>query len=151
MWCDVQIKRRVVYLSMRLLNWSWDSKYCFNTSRWWNIFFTDSLPPNAALSSSITDLSTVNISWSPPFALPGTFVAKYNISVTSNGTTTNYLTSDSYFVLQLSNITDSPCDEINVTVSRNNTVSGMISMPVITFYPPSGTVYRNCAHSFIQF
>ena len=89
------------------------------------------------------DLSTVNISWSPPFALPSTSVAEYNISVTSIGTTTNYFTSNSYFVLQLSNITDSPCNEINVTVSRYNTVSGIISMPVITFYPPSGTVCKN--------
>ena len=87
------------------------------------------------------DSLTVNISWSPPFALPGTSVAEYNISITSNVTTTNYFTSDSYFVLQLSNITDSPCDEINVTVSRYNTVSGIISMPVITFYLPSGILY----------
>ena len=54
-------------------------------------------------------------------------------------------------MLQLNNITtDSPCDEINVTVSRYNTVSEIISMPVITFYPPSGTVCKNCVHSFIQ-
>ena len=89
------------------------------------------------------DSLTVNISWSPPFALPSKSAADYNISVTSNGTTTKHFTSDSYFVLQLSNITDSPCNEINVTVSRYNTVSGIISMPVITFYPPSGTVCKN--------
>ena len=100
------------------------------------------MPSNAALSSSFIDLSTVNISWSPPFALPDTSVAQYNISVTSNGTTTNHFTADNYFVLQLSNVTDSPCDEINVTVSRYNTVSGIISLPVITFYPPSGTVCK---------
>ena len=106
-------------------------------------FFTGSLPSNAALSSSFIDPSTVNISWSPPFALPGTSVAKYTISVTSSVTTTSYFTSDSDLVLELSNTTDSPCDEINVTVSRYNTVSGIISMPVITFYPPSGTVCKN--------
>ena len=54
-------------------------------------------------------------------------------------------------MLQLSNTNDSPCDEINVTVSRYNTISGIISMPVITFYPPSSTVCKNCVHSFIQF
>ena len=105
-------------------------------------YFTD-LTSVGDLQYLFIDLSTVNISWSPPFALPSTSVAKYNISynisVTSNGTTTNYFTSNSYFVLQLSNITDSPCDEINVTVSRYNTVSGIISMPVITFHLPSGT------------
>ena len=89
---------------------------------------------------SFIDSFTVNISWSPPFALPGTSVAEYNISVTNNGATIDFTTSNSYFVLQLSNITDSPCDEINVTVSRYNTVSGIISLPEVTFYPPSGTI-----------
>ena len=60
----------------------------------------------------------------PPFTLPGTTITGYNISVTSNGTTTNYFTSDSYYVLQLSDITDSPCNEINITVSGYNGLDG---------------------------
>ena len=40
------------------------------------------------LASSFIDPSSVNISWSPPFTLPGTTITGYNISVTSNGTTT---------------------------------------------------------------
>ena len=60
----------------------------------------------------------------PPFTLPGTAITGYNISVTSNGATTNYSTSDSYYVIQLSDITDSPCYEINITVSGYNGLDG---------------------------
>ena len=91
------------------------------------------------LSYTYIDSSTVNISWSPPFTLPGTDITGYNISVTSNGTvTTNYFTSNTYFVLLLTDITNSSCDEISITVSGynglngdNNTVSGiyLITIP----------------------
>ena len=76
------------------------------------------------LSHSFINSSTVNISWSPPFTLPGTAITGYNISVTSNGTTTNYFTSDCYYVLQLRDITDSPCNEVNITVSGYNGLDG---------------------------
>ena len=85
---------------------------------------------NIGLLSSVGDLSsfinpsTVNISWRPPFTLTGTAITGYNISVTSNGTTTNYFTSDSFYVLQLSDITDSSCNEINITVSGYNGLDG---------------------------
>ena len=103
-------------------------------------YFTD-FTSVGDFKSTFIDSFTVNISWSPPFALPSTSTAGYNISVTSNETATHYFTSDSYYVLHLSNIADSPCDEINVTVSRCNTVSGIISLPVITFYLPSGIAH----------
>ena len=71
------------------------------------------------------DCSTINISWSPPFTLPGTRITGYNISVTtSNGTTTDYYTSNSYYVLLLTDITDSPCDQITITVSGYNGLNG---------------------------
>ena len=89
------------------------------------------------LSSSFINSSTVNISWIPPFTLPGTAITGYNISVTSNGTTTNYFTSDSYYVLQLSDITDSPCNEINITVSGYNGLDGEINL-ISRIYLPSG-------------
>ena len=77
------------------------------------------------LSYSFIDSSTINISWSPPFTLPGTHITGYNISVTtSNGTTTDYYTSNSYYVLLLTNITDSPCDQITITVSGYNGLNG---------------------------
>ena len=64
--------------------------------------------------------STINISWTPPFTLPGTVITGYNISVTSNGTTTNYFTSDTYYVLQLSD--SFSC--YSVTVSGYNGLNG---------------------------
>ena len=77
------------------------------------------------LSYSFIDSSTINISWSPPFTLPGTHITGYNISVTtSNGTTTDYYTSNSYYVLLLTDITDSPCDQITITVSGYNGLNG---------------------------
>ena len=77
------------------------------------------------LSYSFIDSSTINISWSPPFTLPGTHITGYNISVTtSNGTTTDYYTSNSYYVLLLSYLTDSPCDQITITVSGYNGLNG---------------------------
>ena len=66
--------------------------------------------------------STINISWSPPFTLPGTVITRYNISVTSNGTTTNYFTSDSYYVLQLSG--SFSCSNVSVAVSGYNGLNG---------------------------
>ena len=77
------------------------------------------------LSYSFIDSSTINISWSPPFTLPGTHIIGYNISVTtSNGTTTDYYTSNSYYVLLSTDITDSPCDQITITVSGYNGLNG---------------------------
>ncbi len=77
------------------------------------------------LSYSFIDSSTINISWSPPFTLPGTHITGYNISVTTiNGTTTDYYTSNSYYVLLLTDITDSPCDQITITVSGYNGLNG---------------------------
>ena len=88
------------------------------------------------LSSSFINSSTINISWSPPFTLPGTGITGYNISITGNGTTTNYFTSDSYYVLHLSDITDSRCDKINITVSGYNGLDGEDE----TIYAQSGDV-----------
>ena len=64
------------------------------------------------------------MSWSPPFTLPGTVIIGYNVSFTSNGTITNHFTSESYYILQLNNISDSPCKEIRVGVSGYNGLDG---------------------------
>ena len=99
--------------------------------------FSGPLSSVGDLSSSFINSSTINISWSPPFTLPCTAITRYNISVTSNGTTTNYFTSDSYYVLQLSDITDSPCNEINITVSGYNGLDGRINS-ISGLYLPLG-------------
>ena len=90
------------------------------------------------LSYFFINSSLVTISWKPPYTLPGTAIAGYNISVTSNGTTTDYFTSDSYYELQLSDITDSPCDEIITTVSGYNGLNGETAS-IFGLYLPSGT------------
>ena len=77
------------------------------------------------LMSFTVDSSTINISWSPPFTLPGTAITGYNISFTSNGTTTNYFTSDSYYLLQLSN--SFSCNDTSVAVSGYNGLNGETS------------------------
>ena len=98
------------------------------------------------LSYSFIDSSTINISWSPPFTLPGTHITGYNISVTtSNGTTTDYYTSNSYYVLLLSDITDSPCDQITITVSGYNGLNGE-NESISGIYLPSGMHAINVYH-----
>ena len=90
------------------------------------------------LSYSFIESSTINISWSPPFTLFGTHITGYNISVTtSNGTTTDYYTSNSYYVLLLTDITDSPCDQITITVSGYNGLNGE-NESISGIYLPSG-------------
>ena len=87
------------------------------------------------LSSSFINTSTVKISWSPPFTLSGTTITGYNISVTSNGTTTNYFTSDSYYVLQWSD--DFSCNDTSVAVSGYNGLDG--ELQTIHVWQSSGT------------
>ena len=94
---------------------------------------TGPLSSVVGLSYSFINSSTVNITWSPPFTLPGTNIIGYNISVaTSNDSTVEAFTSNSYHVLLLTDITDSSCNEIIITVSgyngldgENNTISGI--------------------------
>ena len=93
-----------------------------------------------SLSYSFIDSSTINISWSPPFTLPGTHITGYNISVTtSNGTTTDYYTSKSYYVLLLTGITDSPCDQITITVSGYNGLNGEEELESGIYLPSGNT------------
>ena len=86
------------------------------------MFFLGPLLAVGDLSSSFINPSTVNISWSPPFTLPGTSITGYNISVTSNRTTANYFTSDSYYVLEWSN--DFSCNDTSVAISGYNGLDG---------------------------
>ena len=96
-------------------------------------FHAGALSPPDDLLSSFINSSTVNISWSPPFTLPGTDITGYNISATSNGnsvncnnssTTTNYFTSESQFVLTLADVTDLAYARSIVSVSGFNGLTG---------------------------
>ncbi len=56
---------------------------------------------------------------------------------TSNGTTTDYYTSNSYYELLLIDITDSHCDQITITVSGYNGLNGE-DEAISGIYLPSG-------------
>ena len=84
------------------------------------------------LSYSFINSSTINISWSPPFTLPGTHITGYNISVANRGpniadcsdnnvTIDLNFTFDSYYLLSL---TDSPYNDLTITVSGYNGLNG---------------------------
>ncbi len=52
--------------------------------------------------------STVNITWSPPFTLPGTNIIGYNISVAINGSNSASLfTMESHYEFILTSVTNS--------------------------------------------
>ena len=85
------------------------------------------------------DSSTVNISWNPPYTLPGTAITGYNISTYSNGVTAIDFSFSNYYSLLLTDITDSFCNEIKVTVSGYNGLSGE-NQSLQKLYLPSGTV-----------
>ena len=91
------------------------------------------------LSYTTTTTDSINISWSPPFTLPGTLITGYNISVISDTTlVTDYFTSNSYYEL---NVTDySPCDQITITVSGYNGLNGE-NETITGIYIPSGVIY----------
>ena len=57
---------------------------------------------------------------------------------TSNGTTTDYYTSNSYYVLLLTDITDSSCDQITITVSGYNGLNG-VDESMSGIYLPEGS------------
>ncbi len=85
-------------------------------------YHTGPLSSVGDLSYSFINSSTVNITWSPPFTLPGTNIIGYNISVAINGSnSTEVFTSDNYYILSL---TDSSCDQISITVSGYNGLDG---------------------------
>ena len=63
---------------------------------------------------------------------------------TSNGTPTDYYTSNSYYVLLLTDITDSPCDQITITVSGYNGLNGE-EESISGIYLPSGISLNNFA------
>ena len=91
-----------------------------------------------SLSFSFINSTSVNISWSPPFTLPGTTITGYNISIstiTSNGTTTNYFTLDSFYVLEWSD--DFICNDTSVAVSGYNGLDG--ELQTIPVWQSSGT------------
>ena len=83
------------------------------------------------LAYSLISASKVNISWSPPFTLPGTFISGYNITCTF-GTTGNYMyfTPDTFYVLAWydKRYSGTSCYDIHVSVSGYNGLNGEKNM-----------------------
>ena len=80
---------------------------------------TGPLSSVGGLSSYSIDSSTVNITWSPPFTLPGTSIIGYNISVATNTSTVEAFTSNNYI-----EITVTTCIETDITVTGYNGLDG---------------------------
>ena len=88
-------------------------------------YYTGPLSSVGGLSYSFINSSTVNITWSPPFTLPGTNIIGYNISVAINGSNSDSLfTMESYYEFILTSVTNSPCDQISITVAGYNGLDG---------------------------
>ena len=105
-----------------------------------NHLFVGPLSSVGELSHYFIDSSSLNISWSPPFTLPGTHITGYNISVTSTMFNISQFITDTYYVLTAPNNTD-PCDDISITVSGyNGAGNGEISI-ISSLYFPTGDHY----------
>ena len=92
------------------------------------------------ISHYFIDSSSLNISWNPPFTLPGTHITGYNISVTSIMFNISQFITDTYYVLTAPNNTD-PCDEISITVSGYNGAGNGEMATISSLYFPSGDYY----------
>ena len=89
------------------------------------------------ISHYFIDSSSLNISWNPPFTLPGTHITGYNISVTSIMFNISEFITDTYYVLTAPNNTD-PCDEISITVSGYNGAGNGVMTTISSLHFPKG-------------
>ena len=92
------------------------------------------------ISHYFIDSSSLNISWNPPFTLPGTHITGYNISVTSIMFNISQFITDTYYVLTAPNNTD-PCDEISITVSGYNGAGNGEMTTISSLYFSAGDQY----------
>ena len=92
------------------------------------------------ISHYFIDSSSLNISWNPPFTLPGTHITGYNISVTSIMFNISQFITDTYYVLTAPNNTD-PCDEISITASGYNGAGNGEMTTIPSLYFSAGDYY----------
>ena len=90
------------------------------------VYYTGPLSSVGGLSYSFINSSTVDITWSPPFTLPGTNIIGYNISVATNTSTVEAFTPNNYI-----EITVSTCIETIITVTGYNGLDGESSTILI--------------------
>ena len=104
-------------------------------------YHTGPLSSVRGLSYSFINSSTVNITWSPPFTLPDTNIIGYNISVAINGSNSDSLfTMESYYEFILTSVTDSPCDQISITVAGYNGLDGDTNTLPVVYLPTGNSV-----------
>ena len=101
---------------------------------------TGSLSSVVDISHYFIDSSSLNISWNPPFTLPGTHITRYIISVTIIMFNISQFITDTYYVLTAPNNTD-PCDEISITVSGYNGAGNGEMTTISSLYFPTGDYY----------
>ncbi len=104
-----------------------------------------SLSSVGGLSYSFINSSTVIITWSPPFTLHGTNIIGYNISVAINGSNSDSLfTMESYYEFILTSVTNTPCDQISITVAGYNGLDGdNNTLPVAVCLPTGNGLIFN--------
>ena len=102
--------------------------------------FTGLLSSVGDISHNVINSSSLNISWNPPFTLPGTHITGYNISVTSIMFNVSQFITDTYYVLTAPNNTD-PCDEISITVSGYNGAGNGEMTTISSLYFRKGILY----------
>ena len=102
----------------------------------------------SVISHDFINSSSLNISWNPPFTLPGTHITGYNISLTSIMFNISQFITDTYLVLTAPNNTD-PCDEISITVSGYNGAGNGEMTTISSLYFPSGD--NNLMFKFLQY
>ena len=105
--------------------------------------FTGSLSSVVDVSHYFIDSSSLNISWNPPFTLPGTHITGYNISVTSIMFNISQFITDTYYVLTAPNNTD-PCNEISITVSGYNAAGNGKISTISSLYFQKSKYYTHC-------
>ncbi len=108
----------------------------------YHYYHTGPLSSVGGLSYSFINSSTVNITWSPPFTLPGTNIIGYNISVAINGSNSDSLfTMESYYEFILTSVTNSSCDQISITVTGYNGLDGDTSNTLEIYLPAGNNIY----------
>ena len=99
--------------------------------------FTGLLSSVGDISCYFIDSLSLNISWNPPFTLPGTHITGYNISFTSIMFNISQFFTETYYVLTAPNNTD-PCDEISIRVSGYNGAGNGEMTTISSLYFPKG-------------
>ena len=93
------------------------------------------------ISHYFIDSSSLNISWNPPFTLPGHISLDITYQLLVSLFNISQFITDTYYVLTAPNNTD-PCDEISITVSGYNGAGNGELTTTSSLYFPKGILYK---------